>query len=350
MKKKYTYIILAGLVTITICLIVVGFLFNKTENEKQNGLTEFFDVSTKGKVAFVSYTDGSPEIFIMEDDQSQSKSVVSMTNEKVILDVAFSSDGSQLAFISSEKEKENENENLSSVVHLLNIETKKIQELFTEETLITELEFSTDDNLFYLSAGTFENYSPIASERPHDFDIHHYDFENKSNYKITNLKKYSMESLKVSADGSSVYVQMFDDADAETADDIFDAHQRIFQIPVDDPANLSVVSDKSRNEDIYDFSFVPGTNTIIYQSVAKTGSDGVFEYELFTYNQETNTEEQLTFLGEYVSNPVIGPENDTLYFIVDKQFAKEDSDYKLYRSDLDGENVTPISVFETKKE
>ncbi|WP_163970393.1 TolB family protein [Oceanobacillus halotolerans] len=211
---------------------------------------------------------------------------------------------------------------------------------------MTEIAFDTknDDFIYYLKAGTFENYSPISSARPHDFDIHHYQISTDESKQHTDRKSYLMQSLQVSTEGNGIYFVMFDDANAETADDIFEAHQRIFYLSLDESDDLRVASKEGKNADIYDFTVTPNDEAFIFQAVNGTGEDGIYEYELFTYDRETGTEELLTNMREHTSNPVIGPDGETVYFIVDKQFGRPSSDYYLYKMNMDGSGIEEVSL------
>ena len=163
----------------------------------------------------------------------------------------------------------------------------------------------------------FQNYSPIASKRPHDFDVHEYRFAEDKHIQHTNLKEYSMSSLAIADDGKSVFVQMGDVAES-TPEDYFDVTERIFEIPLDQSNKKNVVSDPDREVGIWGFTLVPNSKEIIFQSIANKNDGGLFQYELYKYDTETNEEEQLTNLKEYAGNPKINLELDKIYFTVDK--------------------------------
>lgn len=341
MRKKHLYIILGAVLTMTVFLIVLGFIFNKSENEKRNGLARFYDVSANGTIAYVVYKAGKPGIYLHKNGEYTE--AVQLPNDKKILDLSFSKNGSSLAFISSNKDKEAE---LVSTVHLLEINTQTVTDLFTKQSMITEVQFDpkAKQSLFYLSAGTYKNYSPVASERPHEFDVYAYDLSEKQSQRVTNLKKYSMSSLKVSSEINSIFLQMDDDADVKTAEDSFEVKQRIFKIPIDNPDNYSIVSNPDRDTSIFDFTLIPNKEKIIYQSIRKTGSDGIYQYELYKYNRKTKEEEQLTHIGEHTSNPVLSSDNQTVYFMVNEQFGRKNADYHLYRIPINGKNAEEVSL------
>ena len=92
------------------------------------------------------------------------------------------------------------------------------KQIFSEDRFNNRSHFDpkNGDQLFYLKAETFENYSPIARANPHHFDIFSYNITEEKHTQYTNLKQYSMDSLQVSPSDETVYIQMFDDAHAET--------------------------------------------------------------------------------------------------------------------------------------
>lgn len=333
-----TFGMLFGLIgTITAAFIVLGLVFDKSENEKQQGLTDNYDVSIDGRIAYVKYDKGKAGIYLTN---GAGEPIVQLPVEQTILDINFSKDGKTLAYVVSDKVMDAES---GSAVHLVNIETLEDQIAFSSKSIITELAFDPKDpdQLFYLQAGVFTNYSPITGPRPHDFDVHSYDLAEKKHTQYTELKKYSMRSLQVSASDETVFVQMDDDENAQTADDIFESRQRIFQIPLDAPDEKSIISNPAGQEDIYDFLLLPERDELIYQAVGGTGADGVFEYELFSFNWKTYETKQLTNLKEYTAKPILSPDNK-IYFLLDREFAGRQPDYHIYQMNVDGTDIKEI--------
>src|SRR5699024_2834589 len=123
---------------------------------------------------------------------------------------------------------------------------------------------------------------------------------------------------------------MFDDEDAQNAEDIFDATQKIFKFPISHPEKKEIVSDPNRSIDIYDFAIMPNEEKIIFQSISNEAAGETYQYELYKYDIHTNEESQLTDLKSYAGHPVIGPSGDTIYFIVNSKFAKKYPAFHLY--------------------
>ena len=336
MKKSFSFLI-GSIGLVTIAFIVLGLVFEKDENEKQNGLTGIYDVSIDGSIAYVAFDQGKAGIYLLDGNE---KPVIELPVDQTILDISFSKDGKKLAYVVSDKEMSRSSK---SEVHLLQMETLADQLVFHEKALITELAFDPKDSelLFYLQAETFTNYSPVAGERPHDFDVHSIHLKENEHTKYTDLKKYNMQSLQVSATNESVYIQMDDDEHVQSAEDVFASKQRIFEIPLAAPDEKFVISDPAGEEDLYDFHLLPEREEIVYQAVGGTGPNGIFEYELFSYNWKTHETKQLTNLKEHASKPVAGPDN-RIYFLVDRQFGERQPLYQLYRMSEEGKDIEEV--------
>ncbi|MFC4321374.1 PD40 domain-containing protein [Litchfieldia salsa] len=334
MKKKSLMTLIGSLCSLTVALVVLGVFFNKTENEKQNGLSNQYDVSSQNKIAYVVYEMGKPQLVLQNEGESEDTVVAEYDEETMILDPSFSSDGSILAYITTNKDKETE---LISTVHFYHLEKKTISDVFTDASTVTEVEFNPDQSsLLYLRAGTFENYSPIVGERPHNFDVYEFNLDQKTHIQKTKLEQYSIYSLNVAQSGDRVFIGRDDDSDVETAEDSFDVKQRIFEIPLENPDEMSVLSDPKRDVSIFSFTITPDGNEVIFQSISNPNDGGIYEYELFTYNLDTKEEEQLTHFGEHVGDPVVSTDGSTIYFMMDKNFAKGDPNYHLYKMNVDG--------------
>lgn len=340
MKKKSLILLLILLLVITLVLILIGFLFNKTENEKQNGLSNQYDVSPDSTIAYVAYEEGKPQLFLHNREESAAS--VEYDENTLILDPTFKDDGTILAYITTNKDKETE---LKSTVHFLDLSTNEVSQVFTDESTISEVEFNPNgESLLYLRAGTFENYSPITGKRPHDFDVYEYNLADQSLEQKTNLSQYSIHSLHVSHDGERVFLQRDDDSSVESAEDSFNVKQRIFEIPLAKPEKMLVISDPEREVDVFSFTITPSEEEIIFQSISNPEDGDIYEYELYRYNLTTKEEKQLTHFGEYVGDPVLSADGQTVYFMLDKRSAKGDPEYHLYQMCISGDQVKEIPL------
>lgn len=344
MKRKYLVIILGIVSSITIILVVLGLLFNKTDLEKINGFTGLFAISKNGDIAYVNYNEGKAEVYIYDQ---MTNPIITLDVEKEITDMTFSPDRTAIYYVVNDKSIINSDQYESAIYHI-DLKTLQQKELLREQKIITEITFDPkdDDVLYYLGAETFENYSPIVRAAPHDFDIYSYSIKSNEVIRHTKFKKYNIASLQISDREHIAYVQMIDDTHVETANETFEAKQKIFEIPLENPEDLTIISDVGMSDDIYDMYYMYQYDTIIFQAVSQTSDDGIYEYELFALDMVENEKTQLTYLNEFTAQPTYSFHDDKLYFIVDKQFAKRDDDYHLYRMNRDGSKIEEVHLNE----
>lgn len=339
MRKRNFIIIL-----IMVIIVILGVFLNPSTPETEQGFTSIYDISVDKRIAYIAYEDGVPGIYMKESADVSGHSLLQLNADHMILDVHFAADGLALYYIVSNKDLD---KGVGSIVYRLDLQSFEQIEVFSDELLVTEIVVDPKDEniLFYLRAGVFENYSPITGARPHDFDVFSYNVKDQTHNRYTELEKYGMTSLNVSEIDELVYVQMDDDDDdeqSEGADDLFETQQRVFQIELDQPEELSIVSKKGRSVDIYDFTMIPNKNEMIFQSVSNPDNDGLFEYELYHYNMKTGMETKLTDLKKSTNRPIIAPLANKVYFVVDTNFGNSAGEYHLYEMDIDGENVKEI--------
>ncbi|MCM3758593.1 hypothetical protein M3197_14095 [Sporosarcina aquimarina] len=330
-----------GILIVTSVCIFFGFTFQVPEEEKQQGVTGIFDVSDTGDIGFVTYEDGKPTLYVKSNGIRQ---VAQLPPNQEISDVIMMPGQKKVLYVNSDKTL---SETSKSIVHEVDLSTGSDEVLFEKDAIITELalDVALENQLFYLQADIYLNYSPVASAYPHEFDVHSYDLKEKTQKQLTDLKKYNMTSLQVSGKEKSVYIQMDDDADANTAEEVFETKQRIFQIPLaqpDQPKKLFIPKD---TEDLYDFVLVPAHSLLIYQAVSGTNSKGTYEYELFSYNWETKEAKQLTFQKNYAARPLLGDDGQ-LYYMMDYNFAGRSPEYELFRMNLEDGETEQVQLTE----
>lgn len=335
MKKKSLKVVLITISIITIILVILGLTYRQSGYD---GFTSTYAVSQQGDIAYVYKENDRFQLYI--DDESEP--IISLDSSEAISYLTYTLDGSSLIYVVHDQEI-NPNQ-IESIVYKIDIDTNDHVELFRDNKIITEITVDpkNDQNLYYLGAASFEHYSPIASSAPHDFDIYHYSFKTEDIERQTSFDKYSMTSLQISEESDVAFVQMDDDFAVETADDVFEMKQRVFEVVLDGTNDVNILPGMEELDDIYGTFFIENEDTLIFQAVSHLNEDNIFVYELYTLNTVEKTITKLTSLDEHVANPNYSAVDDKVYFVVDKQFAKQYPDHYLYRMDLDGNNVEQI--------
>ena len=340
MKTKI-WVVISFLVSLTVICVLLGFKYQVPDMEKQEGLTGQFDISAKGDIAYVSYKKGKPTLWVKSSTAQQ---VTQLSAKESILDLVMMPDGKTVLYVSSDKKLSKKSK---STIHQIDLKSGTDVVILKKDAIVTELVIDPKDEhrLFYLQADEYSNYSPGAILYPFNFDIHSFQLESKEDVRITEMNKYSMTSLQVSTEEDAIYIQMDDDLDVQTAEDTFETKGRVFKIHLAKPDHKMVISIPDETQDLYDFVLIPDRSELVYQAVAGSGADGILEYELFSYNWNTQHIQQLTELHAYAEYPMYGGDGK-IYFVVDGEFGGMRPDNTVYRMNPDGSNVEEIVLKE----
>lgn len=337
MKRKSLNIILVIVSLITIILVVLGITYRQPGF---SGFTSTYAVSPTGEIAYVYKDNDITQLHI----EGHSEPVISLNPSKAISHMTYLVDGSSLIYVVHDKEINPDQ--IESVVYKIDLKANEQVELFRDNKIITEITVNPQDDqsLYYLGASSFEHYSPIASPAPHDFDIYRYSIETEDIERQTSFDKYSMTSLQISEQSNEAFVQMDDNFNVDTADDVFEMKQRVFEVTLDGSNEVNVLPGMEELDDIYGTFYIESDNTLIFQAVSHLSEEDIFVYELYTLDTVEKTISKLTSIDEYVASPYYSVANDKIYFVVDKQFAKKQPDYYLYEMDRDGDHVKRVNI------
>lgn len=323
--------------SMTVCLLIVGTLFNQTAAEKVNGFFGVYDVTTEGDIAYVHYDKGVPSLYLQSDKQSLL--LFSGDESENIIDITFSESADEIYFVVGLKERV---ENPETTVMKLDLATTNVETVFTSNEYITEIAIDPADNsyVYYIQSGSVENYSPLATKRPHKMDVHRYQLETAEHFQLTHLNAYEITSLHVIGEEEIFYIQT-QDVTAETAEEIFDYPDIVYRVPFNDKRNMTAISPPTWDRDIVGMTIDPQDEGMIFSGVHNFGQGTTYEYELFSYGWDTEEYERLTDFEGNATRPIFANDKD-LYFVVDQAFGSKREDYHLYKMDFSDKQYVEI--------
>jgi len=327
--KKRNIIFLTTVTSITICLVVLGFIFQKTAAEKINGFYGLYDVTADEMIAYVSYEKGVPKIIGKEKDQE--RILYEGKENETIVDLAFSPNTKSLYYVQRYEDKENPN----SAIYEIVLETGNVKQIVKESNYIIEITFDAESGeyLYYIQSSIITNYSPLAPELPHEMDVYRYHVESDAHTQLTHYNAYDMNSLHVDEAAEKLYIQMFDQSMLE--DDISKYESStVYELPLTNQREVIDVGPKTWEHDITGMGLLVNHKGMVFSGVNNFEQGDIFEYELFYYEWNAPDYERLTELQGNAERP-INRINDTLYFVVDENFGSDQPAYHLYRMTMD---------------
>lgn len=274
-------------------------------------------------VVFSYFHDGDASLYIVSSSGGKAEKVATPEEGHSYLRPVFSPDGQKIAFIDQWEEDE---EPLAEL-NLLDLANKDIETLTEEGDHITEATFSPDgEELVMLKSAVYDNYSPIASEHPHGFDVFSLNLDSKSIEQITDLDAYSMENIAVTPDGNELMFYSLRDDDVlvfYNLEDKTDTEMR----PRGPDLKETIISSPTLS---------PDGSKVAFSGVA--GENGTFIYEAYILEIDSGEVEQVTSFYDHVTSPLFFNHKEQLLVTVDKNFAGEEPDYGYWIIDLGQEN------------
>ena len=325
------------LVTAIIAAIVlsVGVLwvldFFQTGPEKV-GLADSVELSPDDdQIVFSYYQDGISSLYTASADGTGVKLLAGMKDTS-LLRPRYSPDGTKILFLAAPKRKENRRQAL----YVMDRNGENLKQLTPWDSLVTEAGFSPNSNSIYLlKAGVFKNYSPIASKRPHEYDIFSIDMDGNNLIKLTDRKEYLISDLSITADGKKLlYLH-------NTSNN----RQPICIASADGKEVFSEIFPKGsfRTPDVYCAALSPDNQSVAFSSISAS-SDRFFEYELYTMNLKTLESRQLTKLRSHISSPVFFHKQGKIIFLQYINWPNKPPEYQIHTIDLDGSNLKIINI------
>jgi Tol biopolymer transport system component len=121
----------------------------------------------------------------------------------------FSPDGRRILYLA----QKDDSDAPESLLWLVDIDGSHERCLTPGKENITEAVFSPDGKrIYFLNAGSFGHYSPIAQSHAHDFDVYSIDAAGGDPQPLTRLKAYGLSDLSISRDGANLFfVKMGED-------------------------------------------------------------------------------------------------------------------------------------------
>ncbi|MBY7144922.1 PD40 domain-containing protein [Virgibacillus sp. NKC19-3] len=318
---------ITGMILLFLILWGMGYLAGGPTG--YSGFGEPTDISPNDEeIVFTYEHEGESAIYTAPVSGGNAELVVEATEGNTLLHPTFSPDGEKIAYVEQWEEGEEDDAQPLGKLVLIDRTNGEKKEMTDEEGLVTEATFSPDgQSLFFLQAGVHTNYSPIASERAHDFDMYRVHLDTEEIEQITNKEAYDMSDVNVTPNGKALLYRYYDESD-----------QLVFQsLEGGSETTVTPIGDFAADPPLISSpALSPDGEYIAFSDVARTDEDGTFIYEGFRMDVETKQAAQVTSFGEHVTSPVFFHHQDKLVVTVDKGFATSEPDYSYWVIRADG--------------
>lgn len=318
--------------------VVIGpvWIWGLCYTSTKQGLADSVDLSPDDRqIIFSYYKNGIASVYTANIDGTDVKFLTGMKDNS-LLRPKYSPDGKKIVFLACPKNNEERQKSL----FVMNRDGRNQIQLTPEHSLITEAVFSPDSHtIYFLKAGSFKHYSPIASKRPHDYDIFSVDVDGNNMKRITYEKEYNVSSLSVTSDDQKLlYIK------SVYTDGI--SKQPLYVTSADGKEECNKIIPKGeglKNSEIYHAALSPDNQSIAFSAVSNS-SKKIYEYELFKMDLKKREAKQLTKLHLFVTGPVFFHKQNKIMFLQYYNWPDNPPKYQIYIIDLDTNNLKKINL------
>lgn len=282
-------------------------------------------------VVFSHFENGDASLYLVPITGGEAELLAEPEEGKSYIHPVFSPDGKKIVFIEQWEEEE---QPLGELI-MIDIESGQIEQLTNEAHHITDAAFPPDgDGIYFLQSSVYENYSPIASEQPHDFDIYHLDLQTKEVEQITDRDAYMMANLAVTPDGDSLMYHSLRNEDVIAFYSPENKGERTF-VPHGEDLKEPIISSPVLSAD---------GKRVAFSGVADHDENGTFIYEGFEMDLETRQAVKMTSFREHVASLAYFHDDDQLVVTVDNHFAGAEPAYHYWIVDPVKNNQKRLNI------
>lgn len=345
MNKKLKWVL------IVVSTIAVIFLLSGSIKIVTQGILGITSISFSDNNQTFIFTYNN-HAYISNIDFTNIKPITQHSTEKHNLNHVLSNDGSKILFIAR-------NSVTSSFLYIMNSDGSDIQQVtYGKEGTknIIEAIFSEDDKkIYFLNAGYYGHYSPIASSRPHDFDVYSINIDGSNLTKLTNIKEYELSGLSLDSKNKKLYFDSFErnDSKAILYLDLENYTLNIYNFEILETINhlnLSGIERFNFNEstkhyyfeELFKYSdpkvFPDGKNIMIHIEGYVSGDNSW----LVLFNEKGEFVNQIVYINAEIVDPVLVDNSQAIMFITrpNNDFAKNE----LWIVNLNGSNLQKIDI------
>jgi dipeptidyl aminopeptidase/acylaminoacyl peptidase len=174
-----------------------------------DGITSSASISRDDSlICYVNAKGKTKSIYVIDGAGTKVKEIP-ISNDATPFNPVFSPDSQQILYLAQTEDSDTP----QSALWLVDIDGGNPRCLTPGKQNITEAVFSPDGKrIYFLNAGSYGHYSPIAQSHPHDFDIYSIDITGNDPKQLTDLKAYGLSDLVISNDGANLFfVKMGED-------------------------------------------------------------------------------------------------------------------------------------------
>jgi Tol biopolymer transport system component len=340
------------IIGITVLLVVTLYIWalkniihqTVLDDQYPEGLYNKVTISpNEDKVAFSYFKNREGAIYLV-DSKGDIKRLTKPKKNYHFINPIFFDDGKQIMYLSSSYQKE-----LKQAIYIMNVDGTSIKRLTPEEEIVTEAVVSQKDNkIYYIKAEEFYAKHSGEATIPRDYDLYTIEMDGSNKQKLTNFSSQHISDLSISSDGKKLGMVLSPN----------DKNENPINANIKNSSKEEeyVVYDIKTNKFIalpvplsgYDATFPtlsPDGNKVAFNNDIYS-EDEFFEYESSELSELSTRNMEIVILSNLMTESIVYADDNTLYFVYDKDNDDEKEDIRLAKIKSDGTGFTEVFSFD----
>ncbi|MFC3040818.1 hypothetical protein ACFOGI_11220 [Virgibacillus xinjiangensis] len=339
MSKKGLAILFVIIILLTGGLITAGEMITSKEEAKP-AFTGEFSIGENNRLVYVM-EEGDAQHLYVQSENGESQHVYESEGNLEIRSPLFTGENT-IAFISTTgapegSPGEQEFQLVHSDVISVQIESGEEKTLLEARGLMTGLVYD-DANSRIIANGVHisTDKEPEEGFIPYASGLYTLSMEGEFE-EIRTIDTYSPGSLQITEDGKKLLMILPDDFEDATPESMFEATERIFEMEIEKPSEMEVVSKEGSDIPISEFVLFKNGTTLLYQTIMNWGDGGNYLYDHVWFDRSKQEEGERLHINEPVLHSMLNDEETWLYYVRSSRKSNQDEQYDLYRFDLKGD-------------
>ncbi|WP_010532244.1 hypothetical protein [Lentibacillus jeotgali] len=346
MNKKRMLIVFSFIAVVTAGLAAVGGIVESSENTKPS-FTGEYNVAPDGRIAYVMESDGKQTLYV-KGREAERHEVYTAGKSQKLWSPVFNENGDlsivETTGYSEAPPGEQEFQLEHSDVHTISAEGGKIETVLQARGVITDLVKDPARkrliiNGIHLSTKgePEEGFMPLTSGL--------YTLNPDGDLKeIRSFEAYSPSSLSIAENGKRLLMVLPDDYKNATPDSMFKSVQRIYEMNIEKPKEMKVVSNKNSEVPISEVVWMEDKNKLLYQTIMNYGEDGLYEYDMVTYDRASGEVGDRLHINDSVQHAQLSEDNTLLYYVKETSEANQSETFELFQYHLESGEEEKIEL------
>ncbi|MGY4691642.1 hypothetical protein [Salibacterium sp. K-3] len=346
MNKKGMAVVFGLIAVVTAGLAAAGGMVESEENAKPS-FTGEYSVAPDGRIAYVMESSGTQTLYVQERGAERS-GIYTAEKSKKLWSPAFNENGDVSVVQTSGYPEGGPGEQEFQLAHsdivTVSAEGGKVETVLQARGLITGLVKDPAHERWIVNGIHLSTQGePETGFKPLQSGL--YTLKPDGSFEeIRSFDAYSPSSLSLSEDGEKMLMILPDDFENVTRDSMFESVERIYEMNIENPEDMTVISNKKSEVPISEVVRLEDQNKLLYQTIMNYGEGGMYDYDMMWFDPDSKEEGERLHINESIQGTQLSRGNTKLYYVKKSRKSDQTEVFHLFRYDLNSGEEEQVTL------